>query len=191
MSTTNDQATIDSVARVGQIIAGAMIAAAVVFIGVSIVVDPMGSPRPAAGAIDFREMITWIAVAFAAILLPMSVIVPGLIARQNRQKIAAGKWMPPSGQNTGISPLSPETFHSDSGKLAVVYQTQSILGAALIEGPTFFATIAYMLGKNPIALGLACLLLVAHIVRVPTRLRVSSWIDGQQELLIQERQAAV
>jgi hypothetical protein len=191
MSTTDDQAMIDSVARADQIIAAAMIAAAVVMIGVSIVVDPMGGQRPAAGTIDVGEVITWTAVAFAAVLLPMSVIVPGLIPRQNRQRIAAGKWTPPSPQNSRSSPSAPEMFHSDTGKLASVYQAQFIVGIALIEGPTFFAALAYMLGRNPIAMGLACLLLAAHVVRFPTRLRVSSWIDGQQELLIQERQAAV
>ncbi len=189
MSMISDQPTIDSVARTDQIIAAAMITGGVVLLGVSIVVSPMVA-GPAAGGIDVGEVITWIAVAFAAIFLPMSVIVPGLITRQNRRRIAAGTWAPPSGQNPGFSTKTSEAFQSDTGKLLVVYQTQFIVGAALIEGPLFLAAIAYMLGRNPIALGLACLLLVAHVVRFPTRSRVASWIDGQHELLIQERQAA-
>jgi hypothetical protein len=188
---TNDQATIDSAARADQIIAAALITAGLVLLGVSIVVSPMGAGRAAAGGIDVGEVITWTAVAFVAIILPMSVIVPALITRQNRQRIAAGTRTPPSVRNSRSTPSDPEAFQSDTGKLVVAYQTQFIVGAALIEGPMLFAAIAYLLGKNPIAFGLACLLLVAHVVRFPTRNRVTSWIDSQQELLIQERQAAV
>jgi hypothetical protein len=64
------------------------------------------------------------------------------------------------------------------------------MGAALNEGPAFFASLAYLIGSHPIALGLAVLLIGALIVRFPTRLRIASWIDRQQELLIQDRQAA-
>jgi hypothetical protein len=137
------------------------------------------------------DLITWAAVAITAMMLPMSMIVPGLIASQNRRNIAAGTWKPASGQYPPGSPFGPESLQSDAGKLAFVYQTQFIIGAALNEGPAFFVLVAYMLEKNPIALGLAILLLVALAARFPTRLRVSSWIDRQQELLTQERQAAV
>jgi hypothetical protein len=47
-----------------------------------------------------------------------------------------------------------------------------------------------MIGRNPIALGMALLLLAAFAPRFPTRTRVASWIERQQELLAQDRQAA-
>jgi hypothetical protein len=68
--------------------------------------------------------------------------------------------------------------------------TQFIAGAALNEGPAFFASIAYMIVSRPVALGVALLLLGALIIRFPTRPRIASWIEGQQELLVQDRQAA-
>ena len=47
-----------------------------------------------------------------------------------------------------------------------------------------------MIGRNPLALGVALLLLAAFASRFPTRTRVASWIECQQELLAQDRQAA-
>jgi hypothetical protein len=47
-----------------------------------------------------------------------------------------------------------------------------------------------MIGRNPITLGVALLLLAALAPRFPTRTRVASWIERQQELLAQDRQAA-
>ena len=53
----------------------------------------------------------------------------------------------------------------------------------------FFAGIAYMLERNPLALGMALILLAAMAVRFPTRNRVNAWIDQQQSMLQSERQA--
>ena len=47
-----------------------------------------------------------------------------------------------------------------------------------------------MIGRNPIALRVALLLLAAFVPRFPTRTRAASWIECQQELLVQDRQAA-
>jgi hypothetical protein len=198
MSMSSDQDVIDLVTRTLQIIVAALITGVVVFLGISSVVAPIlgappgaggaggAGPPAAAGPMDLRDVITWTAVAFAAVGLPLSFLLPGWMSNQNRRSIAAGTWNAP-----GTPALfGPGALESDTGKLAFVYQTQLIVGAAMNEGPAFFAVVAYMLGKNPIALGLAVLLLVAMVVRFPTRLRVASWIDRQQELLIQDRQAA-
>ncbi len=214
MSMTNDQDVVNSMTRTIQIIAGSLIAGVVVMLGVSVAVAPIvGAPPvaggamgagqapvgdagqpPAAGSMDVGELITWIAVAFAAVTLPLSFLLPGWITNQNRRNIAAGTWVPPSGVNANASgtpaAFGPEALQSDTGKLVSIYPTQFIVGAALNEGTAFFASLAYMIGKNPIALGLALLLLVALIARFPTRPRVAAWIDRQQELLIQDRQAA-
>ena len=52
-------------------------------------------------------------------------------------------------------------------------------------------SIAYMLGKRPIALGVALLLVAVLCVRLPTRGRLASWIDVQRDLLAQDRQLTV
>ena len=83
------------------------------------------------------------------------------------------------------SPTQPAQIFpaGDTGKLAFVYQTQLIIGSALCEGMAFFAAIAYMLERNPLALGMALILLACLAVRIPTRDRVNAWIDQQQSML--------
>jgi hypothetical protein len=207
MSMYEDQDVFISMLRITQIIAGSLITGVGVFLGIAVALAPMlgapagagaaagAGPPPAAGPMDIGQIITWIAVAFAAVGLPLSYLVPGWIATQNRRKIAAGTWVPPVRANANTlgppSPFSPDALKSDTGKLALLYQIQFIIGAAINEGVAFFASVAYLLSKNPIALGLALVLLVVQIARFPTPMRVASWIDRQQEWLIQDRHAAL
>ena len=80
-------------------------------------------------------------------------------------------------------------MQTDAGKLATVFSTQLIVGAALNESAAFFAGLAYLIGKDPIALGVAILLLGAIVARFPTTHRVALWITRQEEMLSLERQA--
>lgn len=198
MSTASEQDAIDKVTRTGQIIVGALIAGVVVLLAVASLIDvrPKANAPPGAVAAAGADrngtgsLITYTALAFAAVLLPVSFVVPGLIAQQNRRAIAAGKWIPPGQGGPPDRQINPEALATDAGKLAVVYQVQHIIGAAMNEGVAFFAGIAYLVEKNPIALGLAVLLLGGLVVRFPTSGRVALWIDQQQQTLIQERQSA-
>ena len=79
----------------------------------------------------------------------------------------------------------------DTGRLLPLYTTQLILGAAINEGMAFFAAIAYMLERHPIALGTAIVLLGGLIARFPTADRVNAWLDQQLEQLRIERQSAL
>jgi hypothetical protein len=213
MSMTGDPDVIDPVARTSQIIAAALIAGVVMMLGMSVALAPSFGARPGAGGAvgvgrapegdagpgratgptDVGGILTWIAVAFAAAGLTLSVLIPRRITDQNRRSIAAGTWVPPSGANREApgtpAPIGPASPQSDRGKLANVYMTQFIVGAALNEGPAFLASLAYMIESHPVALGLALLLLGALIARFPTRARIASWIEGQQELLVRDRQA--
>jgi hypothetical protein len=208
MSTADDGSMLDSNTRVLQIIAGSLIAGPVIFLAIVVAIGPIGAlarpaaaaagpgaganaaPQPAVGSIELTDILTWTAIASAAIGLPLSFLVPSQIAGGIRRGIAAEKWTPPVAPSGQRGPFSRDAMQSDTGKLAFAYQTQFIIGAAITEGLAFFAIVTYMLGRNPIALGLALLLIGALIVRFPTRLRLASWIERQQELLVQDRQAA-
>jgi hypothetical protein len=191
MSTANDQDMIDRFTPTCQIIVGALIAGVLFFLGIAASID-MGIRhpiQPGAGAGSFLDafvsgpFITYTAIAFAAVLLPLSLVVPGIIAAQNRRAIATGKWAVPP-----LRGIEPEALATDTGRLVMVYQQQLIIGAAMNEGLAFFAACAYLIEKSPIALGLAILLVVGLILRFPTRRRVELWIDQQREKLILERQ---
>ena len=161
MSTPSDQDVIDRVTRQSQIIVGALITGVVFFLGIATVIDMPSNAaarpgagvksaegpgqradvrlnaRPASDGTDFRVLLTWIAVAFAVMSLPMSFVVPGLIAQQNRRAIAAGTWPPASQSAATDRLLGPKESRTSTGQLALVYQTQLIIASALNEGPAF------------------------------------------------------
>ena len=217
MSTASNQDPIEQTTRICQIIVGALVAGVLIFLGVAASVDlgirrpiqPVGGggqqaagqdgkpdaiPGPDAdanaaanpgGLLDAfvsGPFITYIAIAFAVVLLPLSFVLPRIIAAQSRRAIAAGKRSaPPQG-------FRPEAVATDTGQLAIVYQQQLIVGAAVNEGTAFFAAVAYLIEKSPLALGLAVLLVGGIILRFPTRRRVELWVDQQREKLELERQ---
>lgn len=197
MSTESDEALIGRITRQCQIIIGALITGVVVFLGIAAMVDVTQKPGGGAGGgpavgpavppgLGFGELVTWLAIGFAVLDVPLSFIVPYLIVQQNRRAIAAGKW-PVSGSSLDSSAAA----QSDATKLATVYQIQLIAGAALNEGAAFFAGVAYLLGSNPIALGVAIALLGLIVFRFPTPHRVALWLARQEEMLFLERQAAI
>jgi hypothetical protein len=200
MSDMNDPEVLQPITRTCQIIVGAMITGVVLFLAIVLFVVPSGmmpAPVPAGGgaggaalpaaAGPGMPLITSIAAAMGLAGLVMSFVVPGIFVTNSRRQIAKGTWTPPATRD----PSQPARIYpaGDTGKLAAVYQTQLIIGSALCEGMAFFATIAYMLERNPIALVTAVVLLGGLFARFPTSDRVNAWIDQQQSMLQAERQA--
>jgi hypothetical protein len=177
---SNGQDAIGRITKTCQIIVGSLIAGVLIMLGIALAVD--------VGTTGSSPLITYIAVASGVALLPASFLVPGIVAAQQRRSIAAATWAAPGGGNRPIAGLGSDAYQTDTGKLAVVYLSHSIVGAAINEGAAYFAAIAYLIEKNPIALGLTFLLIGGLILRFPTRGRLEQWIDHQQELLIQDRQ---
>ena len=92
--------------------------------------------------------------------------------------------------STSPAPTSGE--RSDAARpqltgLPAAFLTQLIVGAAMNEGAAFFALVAYLIEKNPIALGLAVVLIAGVISRFPTTGRVERWIEQQQEKLREDQ----
>jgi len=98
-------------------------------------------------------------------------------------KTASAREEPPAGK-----PLDPA---STTGKLVQLFQSQLIIGAALLEGAAFFAGIAYMLERSPLALATAIVLLIALAARFPTSGRVHAWFDRQRELIEEDRLSTI
>jgi hypothetical protein len=179
MSTASDQDMIDQFTRICQIIVGALVAGVVFFLGIAVSID-LGIRRPT------DPFITYTAIAFATVVLPLSIVAPGIIAARRRRAIAAGKSTLPLPRGIG-----PEALATETSQLAAVYHQQLVIGAAMNEGLAFLAAMAYLLDKSPIALGLAIFLVLGLVLRFPTPRRVELWIDQQREKLIIERQASV
>jgi hypothetical protein len=179
MSLSDDSAVIDQTTRVLQIIVFALVTGLVTFLGVVLFLH--AQPKPARNPGAVLPVITVVAFTIAVVLAPLSLIIPRLVSDAARKQIAAGKWAP------GNAPAGV-TATTDAGRLAVVYQTQKIIGAAMTEGPAFLALIAYMLESTSAALGLALFLIVGVALRFPQRAQVQQWIDDQLGRLDMDRQ---
>lgn len=180
----DDASAIDRATRTLQIIVGAMVVGLVFFLVITLFIRPESKPAAAQPQVQgpVLPVITVAAFTVAVVCLPLALVVPRLAADSARKQIAAGKWNP--AKVYGGTPLPT----SDAGRLTLVYQTQKITSVAMVEAPTFFALIAYMVERNTVALGLGLFLIAAVAVQFPQRARVQQWIDDQLGRLDMERQ---
>jgi hypothetical protein len=199
MSNMTDPDGIEPITRTCQIIVGALIMGVLTFLAVVLLLNVYAAlPAPAQGGQGAGgaalpgpgggslPLITALAVVLGIGGLVMSFVVPGVFVTNARRQIAKGT--PPA--TTTRQPSQPAQVYpaGDTGKLLQIYPTQLIIGAALNEGMAFFASIAYMLEGNPIALGTAVVLLGGLVARFPTVDRVNAWLDQQLSKLQIERQ---
>jgi hypothetical protein len=126
------------------------------------------------------DPMAWIPVGVGALALVASFVVPGLIGARMRQQIARG-------EAAVTIPAQTAAELGDAGRLAMVYQTQLIVGCALLEGAAFFCAVFVMLDAGLPALLMAGLLIAAILVRIPSSSRLSSWILAQLRLIEAER----
>ena len=190
MSSMTDSDALVPFIRVCQIIVGALIMGVVMFLVMVVLVIPRfdgGAPVKAevAGAADVGPatalpIITYVALAMGASVLVLSFLIPQVSVSQARRQIAKG-----------TAPKPGRTAEEDTASLLPIYQTQLIIGAALLEGGAFFATVAYMLERRPMALAAAGVLLGVLVTRFPTIDRLRGWMDRQTEIPLEERQTLV
>lgn len=182
MSDSKWQDELGPIVRSLQIIVGSLIASCVVFLVIVLVTT---GGKVAAGG---QPLLRYMAVVFAVTALIARLVVPGILIASTRRKIIRGTWRQPQfpAFNPTLAAFLERT--GDAGKLAMVFQTSSIVGAALLEGPAFFALIVYLVEQSPLSLILAGVLILGLATHLPTRSRVIHWIEDQLVLLQQERQ---
>ena len=97
--------------------------------------------------------------------LAMSFTVPRMFVATSRRMIA--RETPPA--TTPRKPSEPAQIirRAIPASSCRCFTTQLILGTAINEGMAFFAAIAYMLERHPVALGTAIVLLGGLIARFP------------------------
>jgi hypothetical protein len=163
--------------RTLQVIVGALTAGPIVFLVIALVLharhDAAGGPAPGPALLP---VVSVAAVVAAAVLIPLSLVVPRLVSDAARKQIAAGTW--PPGQTAEAPPLG-DRGPGDAARLAMVYLQKTIVGAALNEGAAFLAVIAYFLETTPYALALALVLIGGVALRFPRREGVEGWVEDQ------------
>lgn len=107
-------------------------------------------------------VVGWVVGASA---LPACFIVPSLMGHATRRKEAA----------------SNESTANLQSKFLQSYQSQLIVGCALLEGPAFLNTYAFMADTHPGSIAAAIVLAVVLLSRIPSRLRVQYWMATQME----------
>ncbi|HUY87152.1 MAG TPA: hypothetical protein VMV10_00300 [Pirellulales bacterium] len=166
--------------RVLQIIVAAITFGPLAFLGYVLSTPPPGPPAAVAGNVS----LTYLACGAAVAAVAAWFVVPPIVLRSVRRQIASGAW--PSPGQAGNSPAAPMT---DAGKLCAAYTVRTIIAVAILEGAAFFLVFAYQTERDPLALGVAVLLMLMIAAHFPTRTRVAVWVETQLQLLDEGRQA--
>jgi hypothetical protein len=159
-----------------QLIAAAMCAGLVIYVGVVVCLVMTGvmRPRPApANQAGELPLVTIIALAMLPVLAALSFIVPRLSTRQALQQLAAAS---PSKETSAWDALLP------------LYQNQLIVALACLEGVGVVGCAAYMIEENVLGLVVAGIVLALMLLRLPTRQKALAWMQTQADRLAQMRQ---
>ncbi len=154
--------------KVMRFVVGAMAGgAAAMLVTVVVSCEANAAILPAAGPMG------WISAGVAILAMLASRVVPAVIARQQCARLAAGQFELPAG-----SPAGPLAALGDAGKLAAIYQTQLIIGCAMLEGAAFFCGVSILIfDGGVIATGVTVSLIVALLWRFPSPSGVARWIE--------------
>ena len=168
-----------------QVIVAALVAGCAFFFVVALILPPPG----AHGVAGERPLqITWVALAFLFVIVAARFVLPTIVVRKGRGGIARGTFSLPQTRDAPLQGSREELEQmGDAGRLFVLYQTKTIIGAALIEGVTFFMIIAYLAERQMLALGIAIALILAVAAHMPTRAGVVHWIEDQLRFVEEER----
>ena len=141
------------------------------------------APRNGPGVVPpgaSRLSLSLFAVLMLAVCGAGSVLLPRLLTRSALRKIARGTWQPPPRANPG-------DYGSDAAQLLAVRQTSYIVGLAPLEASALFGCIAYMLERQPLALGVVGVAVLLILIQFPTQRREGAWLERQAEWLAEAR----
>lgn len=171
---------IRKVARTLQIIVCALAGGVLSFLAAVIFI---GSQNPPAASPD-APIITYCAFAMAIICGFASLVVPNLVSCRAHQSLADGglsQW--------GLVKNLPNAAElGEVAPLAAIYQTRTIIGAALCEGAAFFACVAYLMEHQRPVLTLAVVLILILARHIPTVSGLESTIENDLASIQQMRQ---
>lgn len=183
----SDPTTRDAIAgplRTLQIIWGSLIAGVTVFLVVALIVRSGGDEAIVVqkDMFDFSSMLVVVVALIALLCLLAFFTVPALVVNTQRQALATSR--PAHEVGGGL-----EGSRSGPQDLLPIYQTQFIVGMALLEGGAFLNLVAFLIEGSPLNLAVAGALLLFMIIRLPTRSGLAHWLEHQQRLLRDESQA--
>jgi hypothetical protein len=156
--------------RVMQIIVAAMAMGIVFFFVVALFTAADGKAEVEE---PILKLISYIALAVGVGAAALSMTVPVLLATSLRRSALEGRLPIPRPSAENVADLG------DVPLLAGVYQTQTIIRAAILEGGAFLNLVAYIMEHQQLSLVAAGALLLLLIVQIPTVARVSDWVEAE------------
>jgi hypothetical protein len=174
--------------RILQLIVGAMLAGASIFLVVALTFGPQVKPP------GLTLPIPLALVAFLAVVIGIITVTVVLwnISRKARGEIIDGTYQPVDWRQR-IGSLPPDVAHEpldpcrDAKYILSVFHYRTMVSVAAFEGWAFLATTAYLVEGAPLSLGLAVLLVLGVAAHFPTQSRAIAWVERQMEILQQER----
>jgi hypothetical protein len=186
MSNSQWQNEIPKLVRVPQIVVGALVVGAIVFLVVAIGISQI---KDEAAVRQDAPVMTYGAIALAGFLLVLSIIVAAVVVAAGRRKIADGTWQPPGSETRGMSPYTEKLLETmgDAGKLWYVYISSRLIAVAIPEGGVFLLLVAYFTAPSTLTLVVAAGLIVAMATRMPSVASATRWVEQQLKLVEDER----
>jgi hypothetical protein len=182
-------------ARILQIIVAALVMGCLIFLLSTLSMGRFGG-LPAAGA----PMLSYVVCGFFLLEAPAWAVVMRVMTARARREIVNGAYGPLSAPQQFVKdaygpldrpkqndPAGSDAAERDARYLLPVYQTKTIIGAAMFEGLGFFATIAYLIERNPISLGVAIFAIFGVAAHFPAQGRIVGWVERQLEAVEVER----
>lgn len=162
MLTPEQRSTVASVVNTQRIILLALIAGPASYI--AFVLTRGGEPRDN----DVSNMPV-MAAAFAVLPVIAAIVLPFVMASQQRSAMAAGK---------GRAAMTAEGGDQTTWLLSGL-QVRTIIRAALLEGAAFFNIFAFQTDRQPYSLAIAVALLLGILATWPFRGRTEEWLEGE------------
>ena len=146
-----------------QIIAGALMSGVAIF---GIIVLVMTTGRESHGT-----TLAYIAAGFGFLMVVLRFVVPAAIAKSQIEGLARG------------ADQSDTSEMADRMPLLAIYQTQMIIGFALLEGAGFFNLIVYLIEVQVLSLVVTAVVLAIMSMTFPARDRVEYWVGNQLQAI--------
>jgi hypothetical protein len=127
-----------------------------------------------------NEIVVWIQFGLGVAVIVARLFVPAAIVRSGLRRIAAGTWAVATNPNVPVRA-------TDEGRLAALYQTQLIIGSALLDGGAFANLVACMMTGHLVSWIMTGILWLGLVIDFPTRLGVERWIEDKLAWIRDER----
>ncbi|MFQ5489203.1 MAG: hypothetical protein ACE5GE_00665 [Phycisphaerae bacterium] len=118
--------------------------------------------------------VTMIAVAYAASMLPVGFLLPAWLTSGQIRRVS-------------VQAAGSEDPNRDAAWLAKAFVTETIIGAALVEGAALFGSVAYLVEGDTLSLAAGGVMLAVLIGRFPTQNRLTGWLTARLQQLKEAR----